>query len=93
MWETGTVLRSLAGRDQGYLLCAMGMDGDAALVCDGKERPLERPKRKNPKHLAPVATIPTLAQRDMAGNRALRKALNRWERKLAEQEDSNNQKG
>jgi len=75
MWETGTVVKSLAGRDKGYLLCVVGGEGGCILVCDGKERPLGRPKKKNPGHLEPLE-IPPLTW-ELRGNRALRKALNR----------------
>ncbi|MBQ8210691.1 MAG: KOW domain-containing RNA-binding protein [Clostridia bacterium] len=42
-------------------------------VCDGKERPLENPKRKNPKHLA--VTHYVLSPEKTATNRSLKKAL------------------
>jgi ribosomal protein L14E/L6E/L27E len=76
MWETGTVVRSTAGRDQGYLLCVVGWESGCVLVCDGKERPLGRPKRKNPRHVEPLAQVPALTW-ELRGNQALRKALNR----------------
>ena len=75
MWEPGTVVKSLAGRDKGYLLCVVGEEGGCILVCDGKERPLERPKKKNPKHVE-VLRLPPLTW-ELRGNKALRKALNR----------------
>ncbi len=71
--ERGRVVRSKAGRDKGKFLAAAGMSGGMVLVCDGRERPLEKPKRKNPKHLIP--TSETLTPRNMAGNRSLKKAL------------------
>ena len=75
MWETGTIVRSLAGRDEGYLLCVVEYEDGYVLVCDGKERPLERPKKKNPKHLEAVEADPMTWQ--LRGNHALRKALNK----------------
>ena len=77
-WKTGTVVKSLAGRDKGYLLCAVGEESGCVLVCDGKERPLNRPKKKNPKHLQALG-LPPLTW-ELRGNRALRKALNRLEK-------------
>lgn len=71
--EKGRVVRSLAGRDQNRLLAVMGEVDGLYLLCDGKERPLSRPKRKNPRHLLPTADHLTEAQ--MSTNRALRKAL------------------
>ncbi|MGI6269280.1 MAG: KOW domain-containing RNA-binding protein [Candidatus Howiella sp.] len=71
--EKGRVVRSLAGRDRDRLLVVVGEAEDFPLLCDGKERPLSRPKRKNPRHLAPADAILTEAQ--MSTNRALRKTL------------------
>lgn len=50
-FEKGTVVISRAGRDKGYFMLVVGGDGKFAFVADGKERPLERPKKKNPIHL------------------------------------------
>lgn len=47
----GSVVVSKAGRDQGYFMAVVGEENGRVLVADGKERPLSRPKRKNPKHL------------------------------------------
>ena len=74
-WERGEIVKSLAGRDKGYLLCVVGYDEEFVLVCDGKERRLERPKKKNPKHLQAVSCEKFTWQ--LRGNHALRKALNK----------------
>lgn len=52
-FKTGYVVISKAGRDKGRFMAVVGVDEekDFVIVADGKERPLERPKRKNPKHL------------------------------------------
>lgn len=69
----GRVARSLAGRDKGQLLLVIGLQGNRALVCDGKERPLNRPKPKNPRHLETTPfTLPDEAARS---DKALRRAL------------------
>ena len=72
-FDVGRVVISKAGRDKGYFLAVVGFDAEGVLVCDGRERPLGKPKRKNPKHLAATSTV--LNEKDMAGNQALRKAL------------------
>ena len=43
------------------------------LVCDGKERPLSRPKKKNPKHLALTNTV--LSEDSYSTDKSLRRAL------------------
>lgn len=72
-FRKGQIVISTAGRDKGRPLLITGFDGNSVLVCDGKERPLERAKRKNPRHLK--ATAMTLDVDTMDTNRKLKKAL------------------
>ena len=74
MIRTGSVVRSTAGRDREKLLLVVGVTEAGVLVCDGKERPLERPKRKNPRHLAYVGDGQEILKAAV-GNKALRRAL------------------
>ncbi len=69
----GSVVRSEAGRDKNRLMAVVGTDSSKLLLCDGKERRLEKPKRKNPRHTALTQTV--LKDSDMATNRSLRRAL------------------
>ena len=70
---TGSVVISRAGRDKGSLLAVTGFLEGRVLVCDGGERPLERPKPKNLKHIAVTSRI--LSEYDMAANSRIRRAL------------------
>lgn len=72
-WKQGTVVRSLCGRDKESVLCVVSADAQYVFVCDGKARPLERAKRKNPKHLQ--RTPYTLTPQDLKSNRAVKQAL------------------
>lgn len=45
-FQVGDVVCSKAGRDEGTFLVVVGIEGGYPLLCDGKQRPLERPKRK-----------------------------------------------
>ena len=45
------------------------------LICDGKERPVDRPKSKNIRHVEMTQAL--LSEAEIATNRALRKALGR----------------
>ncbi|MGN0635090.1 MAG: KOW domain-containing RNA-binding protein [Acutalibacteraceae bacterium] len=73
MLVKGSVVRSLAGRDKDGLLAVCEVADKYVTVCDGKERPLENPKRKNLRHVADTGLrIPPEAA---DSNRALRKAL------------------
>ena len=69
----GSVVISKAGRDKGYYLVVMNITDDGVYVCDGKERPVERPKKKNPLHLAKTRFV--LSEENTATNRSLKKAL------------------
>ncbi len=73
----GKIVRSSAGRDRDQLMLCVGEDKSFLLLCDGKRRPLERPKRKNPRHV--FITDDRLPQEDAQTNRALRRGLARYE--------------
>lgn len=73
MFLRGQVVRSGAGRDAGYLMTVTEYDGTYVYVCDGKERRLSSPKRKNPKHVQITDRI--LSESQMRSDRSLRKAL------------------
>lgn len=78
--KIGQVVKSVAGRDQGRLLVVMADAPNGVFVIDGKERPLERPKLKNQKHLA--KTDYCLSQEEYRSNKALRSVLNRLKVKM-----------
>ena len=69
----GQIVCSKSGRDKGYFMVVVSEENGIYFVCDGKERPLERPKKKNAKHL--VFTEIILCNNDYITNRQLRKAL------------------
>ena len=76
-WEIGQVVRSLAGRDKGSFLVVLELAPPYAVVCDGKHRPLERPKRKKLFHLAPTSQV--LPEEALKTNRQIRAALRSFE--------------
>lgn len=69
----GRIVCSKSGRDKGYFLVVVKEEDGYLLVCDGKERPLNRPKRKNPKHLALTDTV--LSEDSYSTDKSLRRAL------------------
>lgn len=83
-FEIGNIVRSKAGRDAGKFLMVVGVTEKGVLVCDGKERPLERPKLKNVRHLAP--TTEQLQSDSMVSNRVLRKALKSFNEAVSSEE-------
>ncbi|HOB36598.1 MAG TPA: KOW domain-containing RNA-binding protein [Candidatus Avimonas sp.] len=54
-------------------MAVLEVECNRALVADGRLRPIEKPKRKNPRHLAPTGAV--LDETSMATNRNLRRAL------------------
>ena len=74
--QRGQGVRSLAGHDKGGFLAVVQVAPPFAFVCDGKRRPLERPKRKKLFHLAPTATV--LPEEALRTNRQIRSALRRF---------------
>ena len=45
------IVKASAGRDKGKLFFVLEVEGEYLLLADGKNRRLERPKRKNRKHV------------------------------------------
>ena len=43
----GMIVRATAGRDQGGFFTVLSVEGDYAMICNGKRRPLEQPKKRN----------------------------------------------
>ncbi len=73
MLKKGSVIKSLAGRDKGRLMLVTDITENGVLVCDGRERPVEKPKLKNIRHVADTGILLDI---NLAGsNRALKKAL------------------
>ncbi len=71
----GELVVGTAGREKDRLMCVIAVDENYVYVCDGKERPLENPKRKNPKHV--IKTDKVISESGLKTDRALRKALSR----------------
>ena len=77
-FKTGDLVISTAGRDSGRLMLVVRAEENAVFVCDGGERPLERPKRKNPSHLR-LAGDGQDIMKATVGNKSLKRALKAYE--------------
>lgn len=69
----GQVVRSLAGRDKGSYLVVVAAEKGMLFLCDGKARPLQKPKQKNQKHVG--TTNCRLAEEQIKTNKQIRHAL------------------
>lgn len=73
MSEIGRVVRALSGRDGGRCFVIVGEENDFVSICDGKTRPLERPKLKRRSHVELLDS--RVPEESMKTNRLLRSAL------------------
>ena len=81
----GSVVKALAGRDQGRFFVAVAAEDRFVYIADGKERKLEKPKRKNVKHISPTGTVIDIT--DMTDKR-LRRILTAFITRNAEEKNS-----
>ena len=73
MLEKGTVVMVRAGKEKGRAMVVVGYEKDYPLLCDGKHRPVDRPKKKNPRHIAVTSRV--LDAGSYSRNKAIRKEL------------------
>ena len=72
------VVEATAGRDSGKLFYVLGMEGELLLLANGKDRPLEKPKRKKCKHVRKVLRPDTrVAAKLASGDKVLNSELRR----------------
>ena len=71
--DTGRIVQSLAGHDAGVFYVVVAEEKGRVLLADGGRYGLERPKRKNPKHIRKTNT--RLEASSFTTNQQLRKAL------------------
>ena len=86
------IVLSLAGRDRGKLFYVIKTDGVYALLANGKDRRLERPKRKKLKHVRKVPrTESRLAAKIASGGNVLNTELRRDLAQFSQEINSQNQ--
>ena len=72
------VVKSLAGRDAGKLYYVLDTEGDYLILANGKDRSLEKPKRKKRKHASKVLRSETrVAGKLRLGDKVLNSELRR----------------
>ena len=75
---TADVVSSTAGRDQGQLFYVMDADDQFVTLVNGRNRPVEKPKRKKRKHVEKVLRSETrVAEKIRAGDKVLNGELRR----------------
>ena len=85
------VVVSRAGRDEGKWFYVIGEDHDCLMLANGKDRPLDKPKRKKRKHVAKVLRSETrVAEKLRHGDKVLNGELRRDLAFLAREMQANN---
>ena len=85
------VVASTAGRDQGELFYVVNTDRQFLMLANGKDRTLDRPKRKKRKHVQKVLRSETrVAQKLRSGDKVLNGELRRDLAFIAGQMQANN---
>ena len=70
------VVLSTTGRDKGNIFYVIGIEGDFLFLANGKDRTLDRPKRKKQKHVQKVLRSETrVAEKLRAGDKVLNSEL------------------
>ena len=88
------VVQSTAGRDQGKLFYVSGTDPVYLILANGKDRTLEKPKRKKRKHIQKVLRSETrVAEKLRLGDKVLNSELRRDLAYLSREMQSHNQGG
>ena len=75
--KRGTVVVSEAGHDKGESYVVVGSEGNFLLLCDGKRKRLENPKRKNITHLTDTGEYVELSAYDPLYDAHIKKELKR----------------
>ena len=75
---TADVVSSTSGRDQGQLFYVMDADDQFVTLVNGRNRPVEKPKRKKRKHVEKVLRSETrVAEKLRSGDKVLNGELRR----------------
>lgn len=71
--EKGMVVKSAAGHDKDSFYVIVDIIDGYAYIADGNLRKLEKPKKKNAKHLKPTNTV--IPMQEITTNKKLRELL------------------
>lgn len=74
--QIGTVVKSIAGRDKNRFYIVLELDDNYAYIVDGKVHKLNKPKRKNLKHLSKTNSVLSLAEHST--NNSIRRTLSKY---------------
>lgn len=65
---TGKLAVSKSGHDKGHVFVIVGEDDRYVFLADGDLKPMERPKKKNRKHIQVIKNLPEAVDRILSEN-------------------------
>lgn len=71
--KRGQIVFVTAGKEKGRFMIVLEADDRSVLLCDGKDRPCDRPKRKNIKYVSVTDTV--VSEADLAANSRIKSVL------------------
>lgn len=74
--KIGSIVKACAGREKDHWFAVVGVHDGFVEISDGRERKLQKPKKKNIKHISP--THESVAMEKLT-NKELRKILREFE--------------
>lgn len=80
-YEAGMLAWSRAGHDKDRLYVIVRVQGEYVYLCDGRLRPLEKPKKKKLRHIQVIRQIPEELQKtavEEMKNEEIRKVIRRF---------------
>ena len=80
----GQFVTSKAGHDKDSLYVIVAESGDFVFLCDGRTKPVDKPKRKRKKHIQPISQnvgeeLVTAIQSGRATNEQIRYAIRQYQ--------------
>ncbi len=77
----GMIVKSDAGRDQPGYYVVIAVEDGFVYIADGRRRKVEKPKRKNPRHLKATKTV--VGSMEIDTNQKLRRVLRGYQETAA----------
>jgi ribosomal protein L14E/L6E/L27E len=71
--QRGKIVKSMSGHDAGSFYVVLKVEGMFVWIADGRRRTVEKPKKKNQKHLAKTAVI--VSEEDLQTDKKIRRVL------------------
>lgn len=77
LYKEGNLAKSIAGHDKDQIYVIVKEEGEYVYVSDGRFRPLEKPKKKNKKHVQPIICDKELVP-EMKRNEEIKRVIKLW---------------